>query len=154
VNPTKPITLDSTRSPRPIGRGRQGPIVQVRNANDTAITGLALICPRRWRSRGVTDTGFTITQPDGTTTPVVVNDATTWPATMPGATATGLAGLKDGDMVHVRGKLAEDGTMTATEVVALGSMTFNIGDPGMPVPAPVAPTPVEPAPTPEASPSA
>ena len=73
---------------------------------------------------------------------------------MSGAAAIGLAGLKDGDMAHVRGKVAEDGTMTATEVVALGGVTFTIGDPGMPVPAPQAPTPVEPAPTPEASPAA
>ena len=115
------ITLDSdTLAASDLAVGDKVQVLQVRNANDTyTITGLALILPEAMGTvSGVTDTGFTITQPDGTTTPVVVNDATTWPATMPGATATGLAGLKDGDMVHVRGKLAEDGTMTATEIVA------------------------------------
>jgi hypothetical protein len=84
----------------------------------------------------------------------------------PGAPTPGLGALEDGDLVHVRGTLAEDGTMTATEVLVIGR-PFVIGDPAMPVPgepfppepspqdpAPQDPAPQDPAPTPETSPAA
>ncbi len=153
------ITLDAdTLAASDLKAGDRVQVIQVRNANDTyTITGLALVLPEAMGTVGdVTDTGFTITEPDGTTTPVVITDETRWPAMgmggMPGgAPATGLDRLKDGDVVHVRGTQAEDGTITATEVFTL-SATFEVAMP-MPEP-PLEPTPAEPAPTPEASPAA
>jgi hypothetical protein len=163
------ITLDAdTLAASDLAVGDRVQVIQVRNANDTyTITGLALVLPEAMGTVSeVTDTGFTVTEPDGTQTVVVVTESTRWPAMgmggMPGADgapASGLEGLKDGDLVHVRGTLGEDGTMTSTEILAMGT-TFVVGDPAMPVPAPVEPMPQEPAPqeepapTPEASPAA
>lgn len=163
---TVAITLGAdTLAVSDLAAGDRVQVIQVRNANDTyTITGLALILPEVMGTVGdVTDTGFTVTAPDGTQTPVVVTDETRWPAAgmpgmpgMSGSPETGLEALKDGDLVHVRGSQAEDGTITATEVLAIGA-TFVIGDPPMPVPGepmPVEPAPQAPAATPEASPAA
>ncbi len=151
------ITLDAdTLTAADLAVGDKVQVLQVRNANDTyTITGLALVLPEAMGPVGeITDTGFTVTQPDGTKTPVVVTDATRWPtAGFPGAPESSLASLKDGDLVHVRGKLAEDGTMTATEVQVIGSSIVISDSMPMPMP-PLEPTPAEPAPTPEASPAA
>jgi hypothetical protein len=160
------ITLDAdTLAASDLKAGDRVQVIQVRNANDTyTITGLALVLPEvTGTARAVTETGFTITEPDGTQTPVVVTDETRWPAAgmhgmpgMGGVPASGLEALRDGDLVHVRGTLADDGTMTATQVLVVGT-TLVIGDPAMPVPGepvPVEPTPAGPEPTPEASPAA
>jgi hypothetical protein len=167
------VTLDSdSLAASDLKPGDRVQVIQVRNANGTyTITGLALVLPEATGTVSeVTDAGFTITEPDGTETPVVVTDATRWPASgmpgSPGAPTPGLGALEDGDLVHVRGTLAEDGTMTATEVLVIGR-PFVIGDPAMPVPgepfppepspqdpAPQDPAPQDPAPTPETSPAA
>lgn len=162
------VTLDSdTLAASDLKAGDRVQVIQVRNANDTyTVTGLALVLPEAIGTVSeVTEAGFTVTEPDGTETPVVVTDETRWPvAGMPGlpsvdgAPDPGPGALKDGDLVHVRGTLAEDGTMTATEILVIGR-TFVIGDPAMPVPgdplpqepAPQDPAPQDPAPTPEAS---
>lgn len=151
------ITLDAdTLAASDLKAGDRVQVIQVRNANDTyTITGLAVVLPEATGPIGeITETGFTITEPDGTKTPVVVTDETRWPmAGFANAPETGLDTLKDGDLVHVRGSIAEDGTMTATEVLVIGSSIEISQTMPMPEP-PLEPTPVEPAPTPEASPAA
>ena len=157
------VTLDSdTLAASDLEPGDRVQVIQVRNANDTyTITGLALVLPEATGTVSeVTDTGFTVTEPDGTETPVMVTDETRWPAAglpgSPGAPTPGLDALQDGDLVHVRGTLGEDGTLTATEILVIGR-SFVIGDPAMPVPGqplPQDPAPQEPVPTPETSPAA
>lgn len=157
------VTLDSdTLAASDLEPGDRVQVIQVRNANDTyTITGLALVLPEvTGTATAVAETGFTVTEPDGTETPVVVTDETRWPAAglpgSPGAPTPGLDALQDGDLVHVRGTLGEDGTMTATEILVVGR-SFVIGDPAMPVPGqplPQDPAPQDPAPTPEPSPAA
>jgi len=86
---------------------------------------------------------FSVTQGDGTTIAVFVNDATTW--TAPGSSAPGIGDLAVGDRVAARGTLRADGSLDATDVFAGGSF-WRGGWKHAPAPAPAA------TPTPSASP--
>ena len=86
---------------------------------------------------------FSVTQGDGTTIAVFVNDATTW--TAHGSSAPGIGDLAVGDRVAARGTLRADGSLDATDVFAGGSFCRG-GWKNAPAPAPAA------TPTPSASP--
>ena len=146
------ITLDTdTLSAVDLAAGDQVLVVQVRNANDTyTVTGLQLILPEVTGTvSDVTAEGFSVAGMDGTTTTVRVSDATDWPGTVPGAPATGLSTLKDGDLVAARGKLSEDGSMDASSVMVASGFTMSTAASGMIAPSPAEAPTASPKPSPE-----
>jgi hypothetical protein len=120
IDTTGVVLTDGTATitPADIAIGDDVSIAQTRNADGSfTVTGIALLPASVSGTVATVGTdSFTVTLADGTTQTVNVTATTTW--YVPGSTAPGISDLAAGRQVAAEGKLAADGSLDATRVLA------------------------------------